>query len=121
MVLVNYGPDNGKLATIIDVVDQNKVRYHVCVYISSCCAYEPWRLEEEGGMGWPMAERGAWRAGMRREEGERDERGAGLRWEMAGLRKSYADHGRMAVVLSVAALLVRGGRLWWTAPPSTRA
>lgn len=26
VVLINYGPDNGKLATIIDVVDQNKVR-----------------------------------------------------------------------------------------------
>jgi len=26
VVLVNYGPDAGKLATIIDVVDNNKVR-----------------------------------------------------------------------------------------------
>mmetsp|Transcript_89163 Transcript_89163/g.123834 ORF Transcript_89163/g.123834 Transcript_89163/m.123834 type:complete len:133 (-) Transcript_89163:49-447(-) len=24
VVLINYGPDNGKLATIIDIVDQNK-------------------------------------------------------------------------------------------------
>jgi|EP00624_Nannochloropsis_granulata_P002672 hypothetical protein len=26
VVLVNYGPDYGKLATVIDVVDGNKVR-----------------------------------------------------------------------------------------------
>jgi len=26
VVLVNYGPDSGKLATVIDVVDGNKVR-----------------------------------------------------------------------------------------------
>lgn len=33
VVLINYGPDNGKLATIIDVVDQNKVRTP-CLF---CC------------------------------------------------------------------------------------
>lgn len=27
VVLVNYGPDSGKLATVIDVVDGNKVRH----------------------------------------------------------------------------------------------
>ena len=27
VVLINYGPDNGKLATIIDVVDAKRVRY----------------------------------------------------------------------------------------------
>lgn len=27
VVLVNYGPDYGKLATVIDVVDGNKVRW----------------------------------------------------------------------------------------------
>jgi len=26
VALINYGPDNGKLCTIIDVVDSNKVR-----------------------------------------------------------------------------------------------
>jgi len=26
IVLIQYGPDAGKLATIVDVVDQNKVR-----------------------------------------------------------------------------------------------
>lgn len=30
VVLVNYGPDAGKLATVIDVVDGNKVRWAVC-------------------------------------------------------------------------------------------
>ena len=46
-MLVNYGPDYGKLATVIDVVDGNKVRcvLHVC----------PWRL---------ALERGGWREGL---------------------------------------------------------
>lgn len=34
IVLVQYGPDMGKLATIIDIVDQNRVRLP-CVF---CCS-----------------------------------------------------------------------------------
>jgi ribosomal protein L14E/L6E/L27E len=31
VVLINYGPDEGKLATIVDVVDGQRVRVHVAV------------------------------------------------------------------------------------------
>lgn len=40
VVLVNYGPDYGKLATVIDVVDGNKVR------CACACPYR-WQRERE--------------------------------------------------------------------------
>ena len=45
MVLINYGPDNGKLATIIDVVDAKRVRYNfMIILVKDASHYQQFHL-----------------------------------------------------------------------------
>jgi len=45
VVLINYGPDNGKLATIIDVVDAKRVRYNfLIIMVKDASHYQQFHL-----------------------------------------------------------------------------
>lgn len=85
VVLIQYGPDVGKLATIVDIVDQNRVRRFTGV-----TGREGGRKEELGF--------------VRSAGGDR----AGHRYRMVAVKVAA---GEALVILEASAFSLQGGRL----------